>query len=509
MENMIENHWKIKRRNPVLYGFIIIYGGVLIFLAYKLNIWEDESYSLHTTSNNLKNVIQQSYYFEGQPPAYFLLLAVWRLINSGIFFARLLSLLFIGFSAVFFFRVVRLLSNLACSRWMLIIFLLNPFTVWAALEIRLYAMVIFLSTISMYYFLRYFIEGKNRYLYLLMITSVVGLYTQYFFVFEIAAFGCSLLIFMGWKVFLKFCLYLVPVIILCVPNMFFVFRQIETAKSKNLVYTTLNRVSSVLHSPQDLMLAAKTVPFAFGIRTGIKIIFIFVLAWGFFRLYKKEMNTSNPYFTKINIVVLTLAILLSLYCVIFGITGSYQLRYMSLLYPILILLFVIFKEFPLVARNLMYAAMSLYYISLLALQYKHPVKRYDFKTAGMFIEKNERNGEPILLYNKMLLPPFNYYYTGRNRLVALPEFIYDDEYYEENINDTTELKKTIEKINSPTKSYLMMTCDPTGFDHPVNMSPQIVNEYLRNNYTITLDTFLLGENKKYTLRIRRLEIKNK
>src|SRR5665647_3232622 len=98
---------KIDLKYLFFYGFIIIYSVSLIFLSYKLNIWEDEAYSLHTTSKNLATVIRESYDFEGQPPFYFLLLAIWRHINSGIFFARLLSLIFIGFGGYFFLRLVR------------------------------------------------------------------------------------------------------------------------------------------------------------------------------------------------------------------------------------------------------------------------------------------------------------------------------------------------------------------------------------------------------------------
>lgn len=75
------------------------------------------------------------------------------------------------------------------------------------------------------------------------------------------------------------------------------------------------------------------------------------------------------------------------------------------------------------------------------------------------------------------------------------------------IYDTLELKKAIEKINSPTKSYLLMTGDIEGFKYPINMNQQMIDECLKTNYNVTLDTSFLGEDKNHTLRIRRLEIK--
>lgn len=146
----------LRRKNFVssflFYIFLIGYGIGIIFLAYRLNLWEDESYSMHTSSNNLIDVIRLSYDFEGQPPFYFVILSIWRHINPGIFFARLLSTISIGISAFYFYRLVRLVSGADSSRWMIVIFLLNPFSVWAALEIRLYSLAILLSTILVYYF---------------------------------------------------------------------------------------------------------------------------------------------------------------------------------------------------------------------------------------------------------------------------------------------------------------------------------------------------------------------
>jgi formyltetrahydrofolate synthetase len=39
------------------------------------------------------------------------------------------------------------------------------------------------------------------------------------------------------------------------------------------------------------------------------------------------------------------------------------------------------------------------------------------------------------------------------------------------------------------------------------MNQQMIDECLKTNYNVTLDTSFLGEDKNHTLRIRRLEIK--
>jgi hypothetical protein len=499
---------KVEWRNLIFYGFIIVYSISLIFLSFKLNISIDEAYSLHTTSNNLATVIKQAYDFEGQPPFYFLLLAIWRHVNSGIFFARLLSLVFIGFSGYFFLRLVRLVSGRESSRWMLVIFLLNPFTVWAGLEIRLYALAIFLSIILIYYFFRFYIENKNKHLYLFLIISLIGLYTQYFFILEISALAFSLLVFKGWKIFFKFCLYLLPLLVLFIPNLFFMHQQVDMLQSHKVEYSTINRISAVLHSPQDLMLALQMVPFNLGIRLGIRIIFILITIYAYFKVYKKQPIVSDSYFGKINVILLSVSVLIFLYSVLIAITGIFfQFRYMAIVFPLFILVFTLFKVYSSINRNLIYAIISIYYISLLILNYKHPIKHYDFKTVGKFVNKIEHSKEPVLFYGKALLPPFTYYYTGPNLLVPLPALKFDHNYYEENINDTLELKKAIEKINSPTKSYILMTANFEGNKYTINMNQQMIDECLKTNYNVTLDTSFLGKDKNLTLRIRRLEIK--
>ena len=51
---------------------------------------------------------------------------------------------------------------------------------------------------------------------------------------------------------------------------------------------------------------------------------------------------------------------------------------MAIVFPLLILIFTLFKVNPIFNSNLIYATISIYYISLLILNYKNPIKNYDF-----------------------------------------------------------------------------------------------------------------------------------
>ena len=62
-------------------------------LAYVLNVWQDEAYTLHTTSGTLAYAFHESIGFEQNAPLYFLLLTLWRHIDGSVFFLRLFSVL--------------------------------------------------------------------------------------------------------------------------------------------------------------------------------------------------------------------------------------------------------------------------------------------------------------------------------------------------------------------------------------------------------------------------------
>jgi uncharacterized membrane protein len=497
---------KIPVRQLPFYIFLFCYSASIIFLAYKLNIWEDESYSLHTSSNNLSDVIRQSYNFEGQPPLYFLLLTIWRSINSELFFARLLSLIFIGSGAIYFYKLVRLVSGIESSRWLLVVFLLNPFTVWAALEIRLYSLAILLSTVLVYYFFRFYSENKNKDLYLFLFFSVLGLYTQYFIAFEIFALALSVLFFKGWSDFFRICLYLIPVALLFIPNLFLIFNQVEMIQE--LSKTKTEMAADVLRTPQTLVLGFEMTSINKIIPKIVRIFFLLISMYAYYLLHKRRHQLSPNFYKRINASLLVSVTIVLLYVLLVPIMNlGFQARYMAIMLPLFLLLFTLFKQYDLRFRNSIFIGLSLYYLLLLSMVYRIPIKRYDFKTLSGYVSRIKYPKEPVLLYSKVLFPPFSFYYTGQDSLIPLPSVKYDNNYYEENITDTSSLKYAIGKIYSPTRSYLLITGNIEGFRHPINMDQQMFDNCLQLNYNIVSDTSISGYPEKYALRIRRLEIK--
>jgi hypothetical protein len=482
--------------------FLVTYFIILIYLANRLYIWEDEGYSLHTSSHNLKEVIRLSYNFEGQPPFYFVLLSIWRNINASVFFARLLSIACIGSAAYFFHKLSSLITNRADNYWTVILFLLNPFTVWAGMEIRLYALVILLSTSACYYFLLYYLNEKNKYLYILLVITLIGLYTQYFIAFLIAAFGLSLLIFKGWKRFLNFCLHFIPVLLLFLPNFVYFPQQLSMAQTHLDVNT--ENLFDVIRTPQDFLLALNTLKLNQTLRWIIKVPFILLLVVAVFKLILFEKPLNSVYFKVLKVIFLTLILCLILFATLIpALSLIFMEKYMFIIFPLLLLFYSLFKAFK--WRIWIYISISIYFISLLLIKYHYPEKTYNFEKVSNFLKKVEFKNEPIIFYGKSILPPFQFYYSGNNPLYTLPKLNYDKDYYEERMKDTTDFKRELDAINSSSSSYLLVTESISGYKYKETLTRQMIQQLLRNHYQISLDTTFYSRNSINFLRIERLE----
>ena len=493
-------------KNIIFFGFLIVYTFLMVYLSYKINISEDETYTLNTTSRDLAGVIKQSYNFEGQPPFYFILLSLWRHLYAGIFFAKLFSLICICLSAFVFYRLVQYFSGTECSKWLLIIFLLNPFTVWAALEMRTYAFLILLSILSIYFFFRYYFENKNKFLYYFLILSILGIYTQYFFLFLIVACALSILIFKGWKPFLIFSLFLIPVCILFLPNLIYLRGQIQMHQTHKFAEFSLIRIFNIGHTPQSLMLAINMIPEVW-INRPIRLIFLVIFICALLKLYRSNLKSANLYLKKIKIILLMVFTMIILFFLGVYVTDiGFDIKYMVVVFPLFILLYTIFNIFNTNNRRLIYSSVSIFFLTILIINYRHPVKTYDYKYIAKYVQNISRPGQPILIYRPAIAMPFILYYKGKNKIFPIPFPVKFDSSFLINIQDTNELKQSIENVKSSTNSYIMIS-DTTDFESLVNMHRKLVADYIDEHYKITLDTLIYGWGKERPLRIMSFEKK--
>lgn len=178
----------------------------LTALAATLNIWQDEAFTLHSTAQGPRFALRSAIYFECQPPTYFVVLSLWRLVNHSLVWARLFSIGCILLAMAQGARISRRVLPETHPALLTLLVGLNPISVWSATEARCYAMVIALSAWMLVEFLDgYFLGGekpgaRRRYLVL----ALVALTTQYYLGFLLVANAAALLVGRRWRPLVRY-----------------------------------------------------------------------------------------------------------------------------------------------------------------------------------------------------------------------------------------------------------------------------------------------------------------
>jgi hypothetical protein len=132
-------------------------GGVIllaIWNSYHKSLWIDEAYALSTANRSLRGTWHQALHFEQQPPLYYVLLNLWiRLGPKTVHWMRALSTVCAA-GCVLFVWTTR--PHAASRRGVPapILAMVTGTVVWAAAEARPYALALFFSAWTMYFFVR-------------------------------------------------------------------------------------------------------------------------------------------------------------------------------------------------------------------------------------------------------------------------------------------------------------------------------------------------------------------
>jgi mannosyltransferase len=184
---------KTTQRQRIL-AFVIILSSMLgvvaisKFILLKQSIRLDEAQTLWQTSHSvpgLLKVVAQDVHV----PLYHLVVHFWLLyIGTSISSVRLLSL---GFFLVTIPFVYLLGRQVMAYKWALVatvIFSFLPFMNWYANEARMYTMLAMMAIINQYFFVR-IMRSKSYGWIGFVLSAMVGVYSHYFFVFNLVAEG--------------------------------------------------------------------------------------------------------------------------------------------------------------------------------------------------------------------------------------------------------------------------------------------------------------------------------
>ena len=166
-------------------------------LSVKLNIWLDEAFTLHTTGAGLGMAWSQAVRFEDQPPLYFVIEAAWRRLDeASTTFARIPSILFAAAAVAVMVISAHRVAPRTPSLVVGFIAAFHPVIIWAAVEMRVYALVLLIGAVLTWTFFEGFLapapSRQARVWY--VIFALGGLYTQYFVGFLLAAHVLTLIV---------------------------------------------------------------------------------------------------------------------------------------------------------------------------------------------------------------------------------------------------------------------------------------------------------------------------
>ena len=166
----------------VLIGFFL-----RIYQLGTQSIWYDEAYSLWISKLAVTQMVQTTA-GDVQPPLYYFLLHYWMIVfGTSASAVRLLSVLFGVLAIPMIYVVGRQLFNKEAGLVGALILALSSFNIWYSQETRMYSLMVFLTLLSMFFFLCFLQRSALAVSAGYVLSTVLLLYTHYYGVFVVIA----------------------------------------------------------------------------------------------------------------------------------------------------------------------------------------------------------------------------------------------------------------------------------------------------------------------------------
>ena len=420
---------------------IVLHLLIVLPLAWYLNIWADEASTLYSTQHGIVETFQHAAAVERQAPLYFWVMSLWRSIDGSIFFARIFSIictvaaikLFSGFTQ----RILPARAALLATAFLA----LHPVLIWAALEIRVYAMLMLISiALIRCFYDGFFVDdstSKRASRVWLFVLSIVAVYTNYYLGFLLVGCFTGLLVTRRWREARDYLVLMTGVGIAFLPLVFTFRSQFAVNTSGFYEERTLpdglrriwgHFLTYVL--PADIVPREDPTPVSIARLWIVRAMIVIAAISAFLR--RKRIQPQTLAFGAI--VCTILGCLLLAYFLV-G-TWLVALRHASVLFvPLIIFLALLINDlFSGESRGrLSWSSIAAPVFGMLVLgsfSYSlvnlcpNTAKRGDWARVGAYIQQHETPDQPIVIfhtYDALVLP---YHYSGVNRI--LPDERYFD-----------------------------------------------------------------------------------
>ena len=452
-------------RSEIVFG--AIYFSVLVTFAAFLGTWTDEEYTLATTAHGLVFAWRRAIDFELQAPLYFAVLALWRALDPSVWFARLFSILC---ATGFFFSMLRLLRRVTPERKTLVPALAvacNPFVIYCALDIRLYAAALLISGLSWLAFDAGFLSGRSASARCwFAVLAVVALYTQYFLGFAFVGYAAVILVKGRARSLLPYAGVLALSGVAALPLLGIVGSQIggsgeTTASAANLLRLTL------LHPWLDFVLPYDSGWDAYRLRWPYFLLAAGLVLCVAFARPRLKGDFAAAFLGAAVVEGMFVAVVLGFRLELFA------RHYVVLFVPALVAGYVLVVAlkggaYPLVGTLLAwtYGVLTL---AVLYTQHHDIAQDGDSKRVAAYLSAHATAGAVVAVFPADALPVYARQYRGAARLVPFPKALPTKRYVVEQINvrSEAEARSALAALRPASQTWLVMlgSCDDgaTGY----------------------------------------------
>lgn len=472
---------------PLFFGIFVLLG-LSIYHIVLNDIWIDEASSLTTAAVPLNRVFNMALVWESQAPLYYFLLALWMKISPSYFFARALSLIVV---VAFLIVVYRIISKYDKSKWVQALFMIlvasSHFVVLSAFTIRYFGLTLLLSTILIDMFLRKYLKDdpptlKIRGLFVAISTFAV--LTQYYMGILLLAFGITLWMDKGFKRFLNYCADMaLPILALGILFNIICSQYSTLAAIQGATPSIFGAIGFGIRRIENTIInQGYFIPSRYA-RHALRL-FYFIVAIAVF-MSRKKIPAWGHHLLKV--VILNILGLMVLY---FFIHFDFIHYWHILFFSVSIVLFMYFgvvalkEKWGLIIFSI-FILLNLYSVFF----YLKPTRT--LATLNQYLERNEKAGENIFVYPNIYKDVFQFQYTGKNQLFAIPYKIdyakgYNLELWA--LKGDSQLDSFFSKNRLPGHEYFYLFGNRVHNLSYVDFKFGQFDQYLTRNFTLVSDT---------------------
>jgi len=477
------------RKHRLALMFILVSLMVSLFLVVRLPIWVDEAYSLGTTRAGVLTALRRAIYFELQAPFYFVVLALWRQINSSVLFSRLLSLFSVAASLLLLIPLARRYAPKVASHWIVGSVAFSPFVIYAATDIRLYGLAALLAGLMLLLFYDAFLSSEPRYANLARIVYVlvctIAMYTQYYFGFLLVAQFICLLAFGKGLQIRQYLVALCWISVLTLPLLFIVPVQLESVAPSDVSgsspslfwsfrHVLTNAANYVLPDPRHSLLTTRLV------RYGALLIAMIIL-WR----TRRKLSRSTRY-----VLLLFIAMVLQYTLAIFLVTGGSfmgQQHTVAMYFPTMLVFWALLSHLGKYSRQLMVLSLGvilLFQAIALFDRFGDLTKRGDLHLVSRMIDVSQVEHEPIVVFPPQLAAALQYHWDRSESLRPVPGPVAFDEFHAEYALrherlDTDRIKTELRRVLGNASAVWLVT-DPINEDRLLQYHGFAFEDFLRD-----------------------------